>query len=57
MARENQFDGGELDRERYGRRMIERILTQYEKLGVTFASADLEYLLTKMNQLPIRPGG
>ncbi len=55
VARENKFDGGELDRERYGRRMIERILTQYEELGVTFASADLEYLLTKMNQVPMRP--
>ena len=53
--RSTEFDGGELDRERYGRRMIERILTQYEELGVTFASADLEYLLTKMNQVPMRP--
>jgi hypothetical protein len=32
--------------------MIERILTQYEKLGVTFDSPDLEYLLTKMDHLP-----
>ena len=52
VARENAFDGGELDRERFSRRMIERILTQYEALGVTFDSADLEYLLSKMNQLP-----
>jgi len=52
VAAENKFDGGDLDRERYGRRMIERILTQYEKLGVTFDSPDLEYLLTKMDHLP-----
>jgi hypothetical protein len=32
--------------------MIERILTQYEKHGVTFDSTDLEYLLAKLDQLP-----
>ncbi|HXP97129.1 MAG TPA: DUF2336 domain-containing protein [Telmatospirillum sp.] len=52
VAQENKFDGGDLDRERYGRRMIERILTQYEKLGVTFDSPDLEYLLAKLDHLP-----
>jgi uncharacterized protein (DUF2336 family) len=52
VARENELDGGELDRERYRRRMIERVLTQYEELGVTFDSTDVEYLLAKMSQLP-----
>lgn len=52
VAEENVFDGGEQDRERYCRRMIERILTQYEKHGVTFDSTDLEYLLAKLDQLP-----
>ena len=47
-----QFDGGPNDRERFSRRMIERILTQYGDLGVEFANDDLEYLLAKMNQLP-----
>ena len=46
------YDGREHDRERYSRRMIERIMTQYDDLGVEFESADLNYLLTKMNQLP-----
>ncbi len=32
--------------------MIERILTQYGDLGVDFDCDDLEYLLTKMGQLP-----
>ena len=41
----------ENDRERYSRRMIERILTQYGNLGVEFDSDDLEYLLTNMGQL------
>ena len=53
VARETQYDGGEKDRERYSRRMIERILTQYGDLGVDFEADDLEYLLTKMNSLPI----
>ncbi|PKU21758.1 hypothetical protein CWS72_25260 [Telmatospirillum siberiense] len=52
VAHENAFDGGEQDRERYCRRMIERILTQYEKHGVSFDSTDLEYLLAKLDQLP-----
>jgi len=52
VAREMEFDGGENDRERYSRRMIERILTQYGDLGVDFESEDLEYLLKKMGDLP-----
>ncbi|EKV29181.1 hypothetical protein C882_0488 [Caenispirillum salinarum AK4] len=52
VAAETDYDGEENDRERYSRRMIERVLTQYGDLGVDFESADLEYLLAKMNTLP-----
>ena len=52
VSRETEMDGGENDRERYARRMIERIMTQYDDLGVEFESSDLEYLLTKMDELP-----
>ncbi len=52
VERETDYDGGENDRERYTRRMIERILTQYGDLGVKMESGDLEYLLAKMSQLP-----
>ncbi len=52
VAKEMEYDGGKNDRERYSRRMIERILTQYGDMGVDFESDDLEYLLDKMNQLP-----
>ena len=52
VSRETQMDGGDNDRERYARRMIERIMTQYDDLGVEFESSDLEYLLTKMDELP-----
>lgn len=51
VARETEYDGGKDDRERYSRRMIERILTQYGDLGVEFDSDDLEYLLVKMNEM------
>jgi uncharacterized protein (DUF2336 family) len=55
VAAETAYDGGDQDRERYARRMIERILTQYGDLGVQFDADDLDYLLTKMNALPIDP--
>jgi uncharacterized protein (DUF2336 family) len=44
---ETQFDGGEGDRERFERRMLERILTQYEGL----AADDLDYLLDRLGSL------
>lgn len=52
VAWETAYDGGENDRERYSRRMIERILTQYGDLGVQFDADDLDYLLMKMDSLP-----
>ena len=47
VARETRLDGEEGDRERYRRRMIERILTQYEDLAVE----DVDYLLNKLGNL------
>ena len=52
VAAETEYDGGENDRQRYSRRMIERILTQYEHFGIEFESDDVDYLLTKMDSLP-----
>ncbi len=51
-AKELEYDGGANDRERYSRRLIELVLTQYDDLGVEFDSDDLEYLLAKINTLP-----
>lgn len=51
VSKDMSLDGGELDRERYCQRMIERILTQYEESGISFDSDDLDYLLNKMDQL------
>ena len=50
VAHETDFDGEPGDRERHRRRMIERILTQYEDMG----SEDLDYLLDKLSDM-IRP--
>jgi len=52
VAGEMEYDGEARDRERYSRRMIERILTQYGDFGVEFDSDDLNYLLKKMDDLP-----
>lgn len=52
VSLEIDYDGRKNDRKRYSRRMIERIMAQFDDLGVEFESADLNYLLTKMNQLP-----
>lgn len=52
VAAETELDGEDHDLDRYHRRMIERVLTQYEDLGVDFESGDLEYLLAKMSELP-----
>jgi len=52
VAREMDYDGRDDDRARYSRRMIERVITQYDELGVELESSDLEYLLAKMDSLP-----
>jgi len=51
VLKETPYDGEEHDRERHRRRMIERILTQYEDL----APDDLDYLLDKLGDL-MQPG-
>ncbi len=49
---QTEFDGRDLDAERYSRRIVERILTQYETFGVEFEGDDLEYLLGRVSKLP-----
>lgn len=51
VSHETDYDGEAHDRERYRRRILERILTQYGDLGVDLEGDDLEYLLTKMQDL------
>ena len=52
VVAQTEFDGRDLDAERYSRRIIERVLTQYETFGVDFDSDDLEYLFGKVSKLP-----
>ncbi len=47
VAEETGYDGQENDRERFTKRMIERVLTQFEDLDI--GSDNLEYLLAKLN--------
>jgi uncharacterized protein (DUF2336 family) len=47
VAEETGYDGRENDRERFTRRMIERVLTQFEDMDI--GSGNLEYLLAKLN--------
>ncbi|MEQ8507512.1 MAG: DUF2336 domain-containing protein [Rhodospirillaceae bacterium] len=49
---ETEFDDRAGAAERYSRRVIERVLTQYEDLNADFETDDLDYLLTKLSQLP-----
>ncbi|MBX7199201.1 MAG: DUF2336 domain-containing protein [Rhodospirillaceae bacterium] len=52
VVEQTELDGRVLDPERYSRRIIERILTQYGSLGVEFPHDDLEYLMSKVAELP-----
>lgn len=51
VIRETDYDCGANDLERYQRRLLERVLTQYGDLGVDLDRHDLEYLLSRMNTL------
>jgi len=55
VVAETDYDGEANDRERYQRRVLERVLTQYDDLGVEIESNDLDYLLAKMDKLPTTP--
>ncbi len=52
VVAQTEFDGRDLDAERYSRRIVERILTQYDSFGVSFDNDDLEYLLGRVSKLP-----
>ncbi|MCA9223941.1 MAG: DUF2336 domain-containing protein, partial [Planctomycetales bacterium] len=52
VVAQTELDGRDLDTDRYTRRIIERILTQYEMFGVEFANDDIEYLLGRVSKLP-----
>ena len=47
MIHETTFDGGLHDRERFTRKVIERVLTKYQEME----AGDLDYLLAKLSKL------
>jgi uncharacterized protein (DUF2336 family) len=51
VIHENEFDGGENDRERFRRRMIERILTHVADPSAEIGADNAEYLLAKLAQI------
>jgi len=56
ISKDMKLDGEANDRERFSRKMIERILTQYGEQGIEFENDDLDYLLVKMSELPATAG-
>ncbi len=51
LSKEADYDCGDQDRERYIERMLERILTQCEDPSERIGKADIEYLMTKLQEL------
>lgn len=51
VTRETDYDGGENDRERFRKRMIERILTHFEDPARRIDEDDIDYLLGKLTQI------
>lgn len=51
VARDNDYDGGPNDRERYAARMVERLLTRFEDPSDGIAESDIDYLIGKLNQI------
>ena len=50
VANQTQHDGEEHDRERFARRVLERIMTQVETIGDNMGEENVDYLLAKLNQ-------
>jgi len=51
VAGETELDGGERDQERFQRRMIERIITNFEHPDAAMGDENIEYLLAKLSQI------
>lgn len=49
VARDTEYDDGE----RYHRRVMERILTSYEQLGMAFDDDDLDYVMGRLEAAPL----
>ena len=50
VANQTEYDGEDQDRERFARRVLERIMTQVETIGDNMGQENVDYLLAKLNQ-------
>lgn len=51
VAQQTQYDGEDQDRERFARRVLERIITQVETIGGDMGQENVDYLLRKLDRL------
>ena len=51
VAGDTDYDGGEDDQERFRRRMLERIITNFEQPGQVMGEDNIEYLLARLSQI------
>lgn len=51
VTQETDYDGGENDRERFRRRLIERIITHFEDPDDVFGGDNVEYLMARLSQI------
>ncbi len=51
VCKETEYDGGDNDRNRYVERMLERILTQCEDPSERLSEDDIEFLMSKLQQI------
>lgn len=56
VARETDYDGGDRDRERFRRRMIERVLTYLDDPSADMGPENAEYLLARLTALDTELG-
>ena len=50
VANHTEYDGEDQDRQRFARRVLERIMTQVETIGDNMGQENVDYLLAKLNQ-------
>ncbi len=51
VAAETQYDGGERDQERFRRRLIERIITNFEDPDEVIGGENIDYLMARLAQI------
>ncbi len=50
VAKQTEYDGKDRDRERFARRVLERVMTQVETIGENLGQENVDYLLAKLSK-------